>query len=136
MNTFLVEIVTPERKVYAKEATMVTVTGVEGQLGILANHIPFVTTLKIAPVTVKRDGGSDVIAVHGGFIEVRKDKVIILAESAELPEDINEERAEAARQRAQSRLAHARAEEIDFRRAQLALNRAMNRINVKHYKIH
>src|SRR5690606_6223875 len=111
--------------------TMLTVTGTEGQLGILANHIPFVTTLKIAPVTVKREGSSDVIAVHGGIVEVRKGKVIILAESAELPTDINEERAEAARQRAQSRLAQQKADEIDFRRAQLAINRATKKWNVK-----
>ena len=132
MSTFLVEIVTPERKVYSEQANMIVVTGVEGQLGIMPNHIPLVTPLKIAPVTIKRDGGSDVIAVNGGFMEVRKDQVVILAESAELPEDIIEERAEAAKQRAQSRLALAKADEIDFRRAELALQRAMNRLNVKH----
>lgn len=132
MSTFLVEIVTPERKVYENEASMVTVTGVEGQLGILPNHIPLVTPLKIAPVFVKRNGGTDEIAVNGGFVEIRKDKVVILAESAELAEDINIERAEAARQRASQRLALAKSDEIDFRRAELALQRAMNRLHVKH----
>lgn len=132
MSTFLVEIVTPERKVYAEEASMITVTGVEGQLGILANHIPFVTVLRIAPVSIKRDGGTDLIAVNGGFLEVRKDKVVILAESAEMPFDINVERAEAAKQRAAQRLAMAKSDEIDFRRAELALQRAMNRLNIKH----
>lgn len=132
MSTFLIEIVTPERKVYEQEASMVTVTGVEGQLGILPNHIPLVTPLKIAPVLVKRDGGIDEIAVNGGFVEVRKDKVIILAESAELADEINIERAEAARQRASQRLALAKGDEIDFRRAELALQRAMNRLHVKH----
>jgi len=131
MSTFLVEIVTPERKVYAQEANMVTVTGVEGQLGILPNHIPFVTALRIAPVSIKRDGGTDVIAVNSGFIEVRKDRVVILAESAEMPFDINVERAEAARQRAAQRLAIAKSNEIDFRRAELALQRAMNRLHIK-----
>lgn len=129
MSTFLVEIVTPERKVYEETANMVIVTGVEGELGILPNHIPLVTPLRIAPVTIKRDGVVDIVAVNGGFIEVRKDKVVILAESAELARDINVERAEAAKQRAEQRLA-ARQDEINFRRAELALQRAINRLHV------
>ena len=134
MSTFLVEIVTPERKVYAEQANMVVVTGLEGQLGIMPNHIPLVTPLRIAPVTIKRDGNSDVIAVNGGFIEVRKDKVVILAESAELADEINIERAEAAKQRAEQRLAIAKGDDIDFKRAELSLKRAMNRLNVTHLK--
>ncbi|MGM0883967.1 MAG: F0F1 ATP synthase subunit epsilon [Bacillota bacterium] len=130
MSTFLVEIVTPERKVYAETANMVSVTGVEGELGILPNHIPLVTPLRIAPVIIKRDGKVDVLAVSGGFIEVRKDKIVILAESAELATDINAERAEAAKQRAEQRLA-AKRDEVDYRRAELSLQRAMNRLNVK-----
>ncbi|MNE86330.1 ATP synthase epsilon chain [compost metagenome] len=98
-------------------------------MGILPNHIPLVTPLRIAPVRVKRDGKEDVIAVNGGFIEVRKDKIVILAESAELPTDINIDRAEAAKQRAQQRLA-AKVDQLDFRRAELALQRAMNRLHV------
>lgn len=130
MSTFLVEIVTPERKVYEETANMVSVKGVEGELGILPNHIPLVTPLRIAPVTIKRDGGKvDVVAVNGGFMEVRKDKVVILAESAEMAKDIDVARAEAAKQRAQQRLA-ARQDEIDFRRAERALQRAMNRLDI------
>lgn len=130
MSTFLVEIVTPERKVYEETANMVSVRGVEGELGILPNHIPLVTPLRIAPVTIKRDGGKvDVVAVNGGFIEVRKDKVVILAESAELAQDIDVARAEAAKQRAQQRLA-AKQDEIDFRRAEHALQRALNRLDI------
>jgi len=131
MSSFLVEIVTPERKVYAETANMVSVTGVEGELGILPNHIPLVTPLRIAPVVIKRGNKVDVVAVNGGFIEVRKDKIVILAESAELSTDINIERAEAAKQRAQQRLA-AKQDQVDFRRAELALQRAMNRLHVKH----
>ncbi|SFF23830.1 F-type H+-transporting ATPase subunit epsilon [Paenibacillus catalpae] len=129
MSTFLVEIVTPERKVYAETANMVSVKGVEGELGILPNHIPLVTPLRIAPVTIKRDGKVDVLAVGGGFIEVRKDKVVILAESAEMASEIDVNRAQAAKQRAEERLA-AKQSEIDFKRAELALQRATNRINV------
>ncbi|MBH5320569.1 F0F1 ATP synthase subunit epsilon [Paenibacillus sp. GSMTC-2017] len=131
MSTFLVEIVTPERKVYEETANMVSVRGVEGELGILPNHIPLVTALRIAPVTIKRDGVVDIVAVNGGFIEVRKDKIVILAESAELAKDINIERAEAAKQRAEQRLAAKQQDQVDFRRAELSLQRAMNRLNVK-----
>ncbi|GKU76942.1 F0F1 ATP synthase subunit epsilon [Paenibacillus sp. L3-i20] len=131
MSTFLVEIVTPERKVYEETANMVSVVGVEGELGILPNHIPLVTPLRIAPVKIKRDGVVDIVAVNGGFIEVRKDKIVILAESAELANDINIERAEAAKQRAEQRLAAKQQDQVDFRRAELSLQRAMNRLNVK-----
>jgi F-type H+-transporting ATPase subunit epsilon len=131
VSTFLLEIVTPERKVYAEEANMLIAKGVEGELGILPNHIPLVTPLKIAPITVKKQGAKDVlIAVNGGFMEVRKDKVVILAESAELPEQIDVDRAKAARERAQKRLADAKQANVDFKRAELALQRATNRIDV------
>lgn len=131
MSTFLLEIVTPERKVYAEQVSMVIVKGVEGELGILPNHIPLVTPLKIAPVTIKKDRKEQVVAVNGGFIEVRKDKVVILAESAELPADIDIERAQAAKQRAEQRLSGKR-DEFDFRRAEMSLQRAINRLDAKH----
>lgn len=129
MSTFLLEIVTPERKVYAEEVDFIVARGVEGELGILPNHIPLVTPLKIAPLEVKKGGNRDAIAVSGGFMEVRKNKVVILAESAELPEEIDIERARAAKERAERRL-RAKQDEIDFRRAEMALQRALTRINV------
>ena len=129
MSSFLLEVVTPERKVYAEEAEMVVVKGVAGELGILANHIPLVTPLKIAPVKVKKGNSEEWIAVNGGFMEVRKDKVVILAETAELPGDIDVERATAAKERAEARLRN-KQDEIDFRRAELALQKALNRIDV------
>ncbi|SEC32859.1 F0F1 ATP synthase subunit epsilon [Paenibacillus sp. GP183] len=137
MSTFLLEIVTPERKAYAEQASMIVVKGVAGELGILPNHIPLVTPLKIAPITVKRQGQSDqVIAVNGGFMEVRKDKVVILAESAELPEQIDLDRARSAKERAEKRLAEAKAKDHDMnvKRAELALMRAVNRIDVAERK--
>lgn len=131
MSTFLLEIVTPERKVYAEEANMIVAKGVEGELGILPNHIPLVTPLKIAAVIVKKQGSKDqAIAVNGGFMEVRKDKVVILAESAELPEQIDVDRAKAAKERAEKRLADIKQANVDFKRAELALQRAVNRLDV------
>jgi F-type H+-transporting ATPase subunit epsilon len=131
VSTFLLEIVTPERKVYAEQVDMVSVKGVEGELGILPNHIPLVTPLKIAPITVKKQGSKDeIIAVNGGFMEVRKDKVVILAESAELPEQIDIDRAKAAKERAEKRIAETKQDNVDFKRAEAALQRALNRISV------
>lgn len=133
MSTFLLEIVTPERKVYGQEADMIIVRGVEGELGILPNHIPLVTPLKIAPLEVKKGGVREVIAISGGFMEVRKDKVVILAESAELPEEIDVDRAKAAKERAEKRL-QAKRDDIDYRRAEMALLRAVTRIDVAQKK--
>ena len=130
MSTFLLEIVTPERTVYAEQADMVVVRGIDGELGILPNHIPLVTPLKIAPAKIKQGNKETLVAVQGGFVEVRKDKVVILAESAELPDDIDVDRAQAAKARAEQRLANAKKDEVDFRRAELALQRAMNRLDV------
>ena len=130
----MLEIVTPERKVYAEDVNMVVVKGAEGELGILPNHIPLVTPLRISEAKIKQGGKESIVAVQGGFLEVRKEKVVILAESAELPSDIDVERAQAARTRAEQRLANARKDEVDFRRAELALQRAMNRLDVGGHK--
>lgn len=133
MAEMLLEIVTPEKKVLSKNVEMVIARGVSGDLGILPNHIPFVTALKIAPLRVKTDNGELWIAVNAGFMQVERDKVVILAESAELPDDINLERAEAAKSRAESRISSKQAE-TDFKRAELALQKALNRIEVFAHK--
>jgi F-type H+-transporting ATPase subunit epsilon len=127
MSTLRLEIVTPERKVYEQDINMVVVHGVAGQLGILPQHVPLVTPLKIAPVKAKKENSEEFIAVHGGFLEVRKDKVVILAEAAELGSDIDLLRAQQAKERAEQRLA-SKQDEIDYKRAELALERAMARI--------
>jgi len=133
MSTLRLEIVTPERKVYEKDVAGVFVKGTAGELGILPRHVPLVTPLKVAPVRAKKpEGGEDLIAVHGGFMEVRRDKVVILAEAAELPEEIDVDRALRAKERAEERLRHR--EHYDFRRAEIALQRALTRLQVKGYK--
>ncbi|MFC3799775.1 F0F1 ATP synthase subunit epsilon [Cohnella sp. GCM10012308] len=129
MSTLRLEIVTPERIVYEKDVNMVVVRGVDGDLGIMPHHIPLVTPLKIAPVKAKIGNNDEYIAVHGGFMEVRKDKVVILAESAELGGDIDVHRAELAKERAQDRLNHKQTE-VDHKRAEAALQRALTRIRV------
>ncbi|RNB82674.1 F0F1 ATP synthase subunit epsilon [Brevibacillus panacihumi] len=130
MSKMTVEVVTPERVVYSGQAEMVIARGVQGDLGILPNHMPMVTPLKTAPVQIKVEGDQTMrMAVSGGFMEVRGDKVTILAETAELPGDIDVERAKAAKERAEKRLAE-KYPEIDFQRAERALQRALARLDV------
>ncbi|MFC5403581.1 F0F1 ATP synthase subunit epsilon [Cohnella soli] len=133
MSTLRLEIVTPERKVYEKDVNMVVVKGVAGELGILPHHIPLVTPLKIAPVKAKIGNENEFIAVHGGFIEVRKDKVVILAEAAELEADIDVSRARLAKERAERRLAQKQSD-INAMRAEMALQRAINRLETSSHK--
>jgi len=130
VSKMTVEVVTPERVVYSGQAEMVIARGVVGDLGILPNHMPLVSPLKTAPVRIKTEGDKEVkMAVSGGFMEVRGDKVTILAESAELPGDIDVERAKAAKSRAEKRLAE-KYPELDFQRAERALQRAITRLDV------
>jgi len=132
MNTFLLEIVTPDHAAYSSEVNGVSVRGIEGDLGILPGHIPFITPLQVAPVRIKIGNEYTSIAVSGGFVEVRKDKVVILAESAEVETDIDIERAVAAKERAERRIVAVKSNQadIDFKRAELSLKKAMNRIEV------
>lgn len=130
MSKMTVEVVTPERVVYSGQATMVIARGVDGDLGIMPNHMPLVTPLKIAPVRIITDGDKETkIAVSGGFMEIRGEKLTILAESAELPEDIDVTRAKAAKARAEQRL-NDKHPDLDQRRAEYALQRAITRLNV------
>ncbi|ATF15999.1 F0F1 ATP synthase subunit epsilon [Brevibacillus porteri] len=130
MSKMTVEVVTPERVVYSGQAEMVIARGLQGEIGIMPNHVPLVTPLKTAPVRIKTEGDKEVkMAVSGGFMEVRGDKVTILAETAELPGDIDVERAKAAKERAEKRLAEKYAE-LDVKRAERALQRAMARLDV------
>ncbi|AOZ93209.1 F0F1 ATP synthase subunit epsilon [Paenibacillus crassostreae] len=132
MSTFLLEIITPDHLAYSGEVDGLTVRGIEGELGILPGHIPFITPLQVAPINIKIGKEYTSIAVSGGFVEVRKDKVVVLAESAELETEIDVERAIAAKERAERRIGAKKRHQadIDFERAELALKRAMNRINV------
>jgi F-type H+-transporting ATPase subunit epsilon len=133
MSTLRLEIVTPELKVYEKDVNMVVVKGVSGELGILPNHIPLVTPLKVAPVKAKIGNSEEFIAVHGGFMEVRKDKVVILAEAAELESNIDVSRARLAKERAERRLAQKQAD-ISAQRAEMALMRAIARLETVEHK--
>ena len=130
MSSLKVDIVTAERVVYSSDVDMVIAPGVEGQLGILPHHAPLMTILKAGELVVRKGGQDDSLAISGGFLEVRPDRVIILADAAERAEEIDIARAEAARKRAEERLHGVKAEGFDETRAQAALQRAVARLNV------
>lgn len=134
MSTLRLEIVTPERKVFEQDVNMVVAKGVEGELGVMRNHVPLVTPLKIAAVKAKIGNNDTFIAVHGGFMEVRKDKVVILAEAAEMESDIDVSRARLAKERAERRLAQ-KTENMNAARAEMALQRAIIRLQTAEKKI-
>lgn len=129
MKTLTVSVVTPDGPVLEESYDMVSCKAENGELGILPGHIPFVTPLTISSVRLKHGEKLDWIAVSGGFLEVRPDKVTVLAQSAEQPSEINVERAQQAKTRAEQRLQSKR-DEVDFQRAKSALQRAQNRLNV------
>jgi F-type H+-transporting ATPase subunit epsilon len=101
------EVVSPERIVYSSEADMVIVRGVQGELGIMAQHIPIVTPLAIGEMRVKQEGGQEVLAVHGGYLEYSGNKVTILADAAELREEIDIERAKLKRAEREKQMSEA-----------------------------
>ncbi len=124
------EIATPMRLVVADTVDEVVAPGSEGYFGVLPGHAPFLTTLGVGVVTYRSGRDEHQLAVAGGFAEVRNDKVIILADSAERPEEIDRARAERAKERAERRLAGRSEEEINYVRCQAALARALVRLQV------
>jgi F-type H+-transporting ATPase subunit epsilon len=124
------EIATPTRLVVSEQVDEVVVPGVEGYFGVLAGHAPFLTTLGIGELTYRKGRDEFHLAVAGGFCEVRNDKVIVLADTAERPQEIDRDRAERARQRAEQRLSGRSQEEVDYARAAAALARALTRLQV------
>ncbi len=130
---FLLEIVTPENVVYSGNANRVVARTVVGDICILANHEPYVAPLGIGKMNVIHNGEHRHAVLSGGFIEVTKEKVVILADTAEWAEDIDVKRAEASRDRAKQRL-ESKQSDTDFDRAELALKKATKRIDIAKLK--
>lgn len=124
------ELATPTRPVATAEVEEVVAPGAEGYFGVWPGHAPFLTTLGSGEVTYRTGREERALAVHGGFAEVQGERVIILADSAERPEEIDLARAQRAQERAEQRLAGKTQEEIDYARALAALNRALSRLQV------
>ena len=125
------ELATPTRLVVTAEVDEVVIPGSMGYFGVLPGHAPLLATLGIGELTYRIGRDEYHVAMSGGFAEVRNDKVIILADVAETPADIDRTRAERARDRAEARVSgRATQEEIDYARAMCALARAVTRIQV------
>ena len=131
MSSLKLDIVTAERIVYSEDVDAVIAPGIEGQLGILPHHAPLMTILQAGELVVRKGSEEDSLAISGGFLEVRPDRVIVLADSAERAEEIDEARAQAAKQRAEQRLKERGVTPgLDEARCEAALRRAMARLTV------
>jgi F-type H+-transporting ATPase subunit epsilon len=128
-DTFQLEIVTPEKQVVKDEAEEAQIPGLNGYLGILPGHAPLITELAVGVISYRAKGNTHALAVAWGFAEVLPDKVTILAETAERPEEIEVERAQKAKERAEQRL-KSNDPKVDYTRAEDALQRAETRLKV------
>jgi F-type H+-transporting ATPase subunit epsilon len=121
------EIVTPERIVYSQEADFIVAPGSDGQLGVLPGHAALITSLDIGILKIKANDKEEKLAISGGFFEIKENKAVVLAETAERSEDIDITRAIQAKERAEQRLATKEAD-TDLLRAEASLKRAMTRL--------
>ncbi len=128
-NLFTVEIITPDRIFYHGEASMIEFTTVEGEIGVYKDHIPLTTVLAPGIVTITEAEEAKKAVVHAGFAEILGDKVTLLAEIAEWPDEIDLDRAKRAEERATERLNRKDAD-LDVARAEIALKKALVRQNV------
>ena len=128
-KNFQLRIITPDRLFYEGEAEMVEFNTTEGQIGVLPGHIPMTVILKPGILKIYEPESEKEAALHAGFAEILPDKITILAEIVEWPEEIDVQRAESARKRAEERL-RTQAPDIDVMRAEIALQKALTRISV------
>ncbi len=124
------EVATPTRLVVAETVDEVVIPGREGYFGVLPGHAALLATLGVGELMYRQGNAQHHLALTGGFAEVRNDKVIVLAENAERPDEIDRERAQQARDRAERRLSGREGVDIDYARAQAALMRALIRLQV------
>ena len=132
-DTFQLEIVTPEKMVVNEQAEEAQIPGKQGFLGILPGHAPLITELAVGEITYRSGGQTHHLAVAWGFAEVLPDKVTILAETAERPQEIDVKRAQESKERAEERLKSGKTE-VDYTRAEDALQRAETRLQVAGHK--
>lgn len=128
-NLFELEIITPDRVFYNGKAQMLELNTVSGQIGIYKNHIPLTTVLEPGIAVITEKNGKKEAALHTGFVEILGDRITVLAEVAEWPDEIDLHRAEEARVRAERRLA-TNDSNMNLTRAELALHRALVRLEL------
>ena len=130
MSTLKLDIVTAESQVFSEDVNMILAEGLEGQMAILPKHAPLITMLKPGELLIRNKDNDEIyMAVSGGFMEVRPDKIVILADACERCEEIDIERAEQAKQRAEERLKSI-TPELNHARAEAALRRSVARLLV------
>lgn len=128
-NSFFLRIVTPDRVFYENQADMVEFNTTEGEIGVLPGHIPMTVIVKPGILNISEPEGEKEAALHSGFAEILPEGITILAEVIEWPEEIDEKRAVAAKERAEERL-RSKTSDTDIARAETALQRALARIQV------
>jgi F-type H+-transporting ATPase subunit epsilon len=126
----MLEIVTPEREAYADEVDAVVCPGIEGEFGVLPHHAPLLSTLGVGELRIRKGADEEYFAIAGGFVQVRPDKVVVMAELADLASEIDLEAAEEARSEAQRAIQQGFEEPADLARARAAMERALLRIRV------
>lgn len=134
MSELNLEIITPEKPVFKDQIEAVTIPGSLGSFQILKDHAPLISSFDIGIIKVKKDSAETFYTTSGGTIEVNHNKVLVLADSIEKLNEIDQDRAEQAKKRAEERLRKNHEENIDEARAKASLNRALNRLNaIKKY---
>jgi F-type H+-transporting ATPase subunit epsilon len=126
----LLEIVTPEGQLYADEVDAVNCPGIMGELGVLPHHAPLLSTLGIGELRIRKGDQEESFVIAGGFLQVRPDKVVVMAELADLSSEIDLKAAEEARREAERALEQGFDEPVDLARARAAMERALVRIRV------
>lgn len=129
MASIRLEVVTAERTIFSDDVDVVVAPGIDGQLGILPHHAPLMTMLAPGELTIRKGNEDTYLFVAGGFLEVRPDRVIVLADAAERAEEIDVARAEAAKRRAEEALTR-RTAAVDTAAIEAALRRSMERIRI------
>lgn len=129
MDSFTVEIITPDRVFYTGTATMIELNTEAGEIGVYPKHIPLTTVICPGVVTIHEEEGEKKAAVHAGFVEILPDKVSVLAEIAEWGDEIDVSRAEEAKKRAEERIAK-KESNLDLQRAEIALKKALVRLEL------
>ena len=124
------EIVTPERQAYSESVDAVYCPGIEGEFGVLPHHAPLLSMLGVGELRIKRGGEEEFFAIAGGFVQVRPDKVVVMAELADMASEIDLEAAQEARNEAERAIAAGFDEPADLARARAAMERALLRIRV------
>ena len=129
MGTLQLEVVTPDKTVVSGEVEMAVCPGIEGEFGVLPKHVSLLSALKIGGLRYRTGGKDEHVFISGGFADVNNDVLTVLAESAELADSIEIERAMAAKERAEKRIA-SHDEKVDMTRAEAALQRAIVRLQL------